>query len=232
MPLWNRVIVVKTKWHWTQKFRKKFIMCKSWNNQNYRQSSLLLLLLLLPFYGSLDFVLDNPGEPVPEETYTHSHLSWSSIIPYLLPPSFTIHGILCIQFTWLTVFFHNLSPSFLWPTSWPGLSTSYSVHFYYLHPIIVFFLQHMPIPSQFCLAVVSKLCHLFLVSLSTPYLELYLVVNATHPSEHSHLCLLKCHLIFHSHGQVSLPCNILQCTQLLYNLPLTINNISLLVSND
>jgi len=25
-----------------------------------------------PFYGSLDFVWDNPGEPVPEETFTHS----------------------------------------------------------------------------------------------------------------------------------------------------------------
>jgi len=24
-----------------------------------------------PFYGSLDFVRDNPGEPVPEETFTH-----------------------------------------------------------------------------------------------------------------------------------------------------------------
>ena len=127
----------------------------------------------------------------------------------------------------------------LFPQSLSKFSLAYllawTLHFIlhtFLHPIIVFFSQHMPIPSQFCLAVVSKLCHLFLVSLSTPYLELYLVVNATHPSEHSHLCLLKCHLIFHSHGQVSLPCNILQCTQLLYNLPLTINNISLLVSND
>jgi len=44
-----------------------------------------------PFYGSLDFVRDNMGEPVPEETFTHSHLS---VIPYLLPPSITIHGIL------------------------------------------------------------------------------------------------------------------------------------------
>jgi len=34
-----------------------------------------LRLLLQPFYGSLDFVWDNPGEPVPEETFTHSHLS-------------------------------------------------------------------------------------------------------------------------------------------------------------
>jgi len=32
-------------------------------------------------------------------------------------------------------------------------------------------------------------------------------------------------------GQVSLPCNILLCTQLLYRLPLIINDISLLVSN-
>ena len=29
-----------------------------------------------PFYGSMDFVRDNPGELVPEETFTHSHLSW------------------------------------------------------------------------------------------------------------------------------------------------------------
>ena len=34
-----------------------------------------------PFYGSVEFVRDNPGEPVPEETFTHSHSSWSSIIP-------------------------------------------------------------------------------------------------------------------------------------------------------
>jgi len=40
-----------------------------------------------PFYGSLDFVRGKPGEPEPEETFTHSHLSWSSIVPYLLHPS-------------------------------------------------------------------------------------------------------------------------------------------------
>ena len=37
------------------------------------------------------------------------HLLWWSIIPYLHPPSFMIHGILLVQFTCLTVFFHNLS---------------------------------------------------------------------------------------------------------------------------
>jgi len=57
------------------------------------------------FYGSVDFVRDNLGEPVPEETFTHSHLSWSSIVRYLLHPSTTIHGILPVQSTHLTVFF-------------------------------------------------------------------------------------------------------------------------------
>ena len=33
-----------------------------------------------PFYGSVEFVRDNQGEPVPQETFTHSHSSWSSII--------------------------------------------------------------------------------------------------------------------------------------------------------
>jgi len=37
-----------------------------------------------PFYGSVDFVRDNLGETVPEETFTHSHPSWSSNIPICL----------------------------------------------------------------------------------------------------------------------------------------------------
>jgi len=93
------------------------------------------------FYGSLDFVRDNPGEPVPDETSTHSHLSWSSIILHLLPPSVAIHGILPVQFKCMTVFLHNLCPSFLWSTSWSG--TSYSCTMYR-----VFFSQHMPTSLQ------------------------------------------------------------------------------------
>jgi len=83
-----------------------------------------------PFYSSLDSVRDNPGEPVPEETFTHSHLSWSSVIPYLLPPYIVIHGILPVQFTCLSVLFHNLCPSFLWSTSCVAQSISYSIHFF------------------------------------------------------------------------------------------------------
>jgi len=83
-----------------------------------------------PFYGSLDSVRDNPGEPAPEETFTHSHLSWSTVILYLLPSCITIHGILPVQFTCLTVFFHNLSSSF--PCLPLGLapSTSFSIHLF------------------------------------------------------------------------------------------------------
>jgi len=47
-----------------------------------------LLLQLHPLDGSLDFVQHNLGEPVSEETFTHSHRSWSSIIPYLLSSIF------------------------------------------------------------------------------------------------------------------------------------------------
>ena len=46
-----------------------------------------------------------------------------------------------------------------------------------------------------CFGVVSILYHLFLVFLSNPYLELF-YLNITYPSDHSHLCSLKCHLIF------------------------------------
>jgi len=56
-------------------------------------------------------VRDYPGRPVPEETFIHSHPFWSSDILYQLPPSTTIHSILLVQFTCLTVLSHNKSRS-------------------------------------------------------------------------------------------------------------------------
>ena len=64
-----------------------------------------------------------PGQPGWASTRRNIHpLTLIVVInhPYLLPPSTTIHGILPIQSTCFTVFFHNLSPSFLWSTSWPA----------------------------------------------------------------------------------------------------------------
>ena len=117
-----------------------------------------------------DFVQDNPGEPVPEETFTHSHLS---VVPYLLHPFITIYGILPVQFTCLTVFFHNFSPSFLCLPLSLAPSTSYSIHF---------FTQSL---SSFCstcpyhrnLLCCSKEIMSSNPSLSTLYLEFYLVAS-------------------------------------------------------
>ena len=43
-------------------------------------------------------------------------------------------------------FLHNLSPCPLWSTSWSG--ALHLIFHAFLHPISVFFTQHMPIPSQ------------------------------------------------------------------------------------
>jgi len=98
----------KQEWHFRFQVQNR---TRDWTDSNIHTQ---------PFYGSLDFVWDNPGEPVLEKTSTHSHLLCLSVVPYLLLPSIMIHGILPVQFTCLTVFFHNLSPRFFWSTSWPG----------------------------------------------------------------------------------------------------------------
>jgi len=79
--------------------------------------------------------------------------------------------------------------------------------------------------------VVPRLCHLILVSLNPllgilscslmPHIHLTILISAGWNAT-SFAFLM---------GQVSLSCSILLCTQLLYNLPLAINDISLLVSS-
>ena len=86
-----------------------------------------------------------PGYAGNRKTFIHSHASCSSDIPYQLPPSTTIYSILLIQFTCLTVLCHNLSPGSLWSSSWSG--ALYLIFHAFLHPVIIFFSQHMPIPS-------------------------------------------------------------------------------------
>jgi len=66
------------------------------------------------------FVQDYPGEPVPEEsernihphTYPDHHPTFISFFP-----STTIHYVVPVQFTCLTILLHNLFPSRLWSTS-------------------------------------------------------------------------------------------------------------------
>jgi len=82
-----------------------------------------------------------------------------------------------------------------------------------------------------CFAVVPRLCHLILVSLNLllgtiscslmPHIHLNILIS-------TRWCATSFSFLM---GQVSLPCNIVFHTKLLYNLPLTVNDISLLVSN-
>jgi len=104
-------------------------------NQQTKQQTTVLRL----------FVRDYPGEAVPEETLTHPP-SWSSSNLYQLLPSTTIHSILTVQITCLAIFLHNLFPCPVWSTSWSG--ALHLIFHTFLHPVSVFFSQHMPIPSQ------------------------------------------------------------------------------------
>jgi len=78
----------------------------------------------------VDFVQDNPGKPVPEKNI--HPLTPIVVIKYLYlpPPSTAIHGILAIQSTSFTVFFHNLSPGLLGLPLGPPPSASYTIHFF------------------------------------------------------------------------------------------------------
>jgi len=125
-----------------------------------------------PFHGFMDFVHDNLGEPVPEETFTHSHPSWSSVIPYLLSPSITIQVRLSVQFMCLTAY-STISLQVLFDLPL-GLapSTSYSIHFFIqsLSSLCSICPYHR---NLFCCSI--EIMSSNLVSLSTLHLELYLV---------------------------------------------------------
>ena len=80
---------------------------------------------------------------------------------------------------------------------------SYVTVLYGVHPSVpcarCFFLQHMPSPyhsSLFCCSTSTKIMSSIpdLPRLITWKSVFYL--NARHPSDYSHLCSLKCHLIF------------------------------------
>jgi len=125
-----------------------------------------------PFYCSLYFVWDYSCEPVPEETFTHSHLSWSLIILYLLPSSTIIHGILPVQFMCLIVFLYNFFPSLLQSTSWSG--TLHFILHIFLHPIIVFAAHDHTITNCFAVVLLQQSSNTSL-SFSTLYSELCLL---------------------------------------------------------
>jgi len=115
-----------------------------------------------------------PGRPVPEETFTHSHPSWSLDILYQLPPFTAIHSILCVQFTCLTA---SLQVLFGLPRGL-GPSTSYSMHFFMQSPSS--FRSTCPYQQQLIihysetfifLSVLFLLCTFFMLILSFVFVD-------------------------------------------------------------
>jgi len=126
-----------------------------------------------PFYGSVDFVQDNPSEPIPEQTFTHSHLSWSSnicllhLLRSMASSLVNQHALQSFSTISLQVFFglpRDLAPS-----------TSYSIHFF-IQSLSSFRSTCPYHRSLFCCSteIMSSNPSLSL-SLSTLYLELHLV---------------------------------------------------------
>jgi len=104
------------------------------------------------------FVRDYPDEPVPEETFTHSHLFWSSIIFYLLPLSTTIHGLFPVKFTCLVYLLVWHPPLHTPYISSPNHCLLFATHAH---------------TSATCSTVVPRLSRLMLFCLNS-YLELVL----------------------------------------------------------
>ena len=148
------------------------------------------------------FVRDNQGRPVPEKTLTHSHPTWSSDILYHLPPFTTIHGILFVHFTCLTILLDNLSPGL--PLGL-GPWTSYSIHFF--TQLSSSFFSTCPYQlSPFCCktSAMSSIPSLSLSSLLgslsfslTPHIHLTILISARWSA--TTFSVLT--------GQASLPCN-------------------------
>ena len=130
--------------------------CRTWSSINASVTSSQHTLSTIPPQNYLHIMLyiwksrqngvTNPGRLVLEETRTHSHPTWSSDILYHLPPFTTIHGVLFVHFTCLTILLDNLSPGPLWSSSW-SWTLNFILHTF-LHPIHIIFSQHVPIPTQ------------------------------------------------------------------------------------
>ena len=97
------------------------------------------------------FVRDYPGELLPEETFTQPP-SWSLSNFYQLLLFTMIHSILTVQIACVAIFLRNLCPFPFWSTSWSA--ALHLIFHTFLHPISVFFSQHMPyLRKLFCCSI-------------------------------------------------------------------------------
>jgi len=110
----------------------------------------------------------------PTHTYTDHQSSFICFLHLLQSVAISLFNLRAWHFFW-----HNHCPSLLWSTSWSG--TLHFILHTFLHPITVLFATHAHTNATY-FAVVPRLCHLILVSLSTLYLRtLIFYLNATLP---------------------------------------------------
>jgi len=151
-----------------------------------------------PFYGSLDFVRDYPTwvcqyEKKHSPTYTYpdrqsSFICFLHLLQSMASSRYSLHA--------RQSFCTTSDQVFLGLPLGLASSSSYSMHFF--TQSLSYF--HSTFPCH---------CNLFCCSTeiisSNPSLSLtctwnsILYLNATHPSDHSRLCPVKCHLIFFSY---------------------------------
>ena len=134
-------------------------------------------------------VRDYPGRLVPEETFTHSHPSWSPDILYQLPPSTTIHSILFVQFMCLTVYVLDSLTTTLSRSSLvfllvldpllhtPRISSPNHHHLFAAHAYTI----------AACSAVIPMPCHQFLIGLSSLLGHMAIWQPSASPSDVLHL---------------------------------------------
>jgi len=186
-----------------------------------------------PFYSSLYFVQDNLGEPV---RYQKKHSPTHIYCGHQLPLICFIH----LLWTMATSLFN--------PHAWQSFSTisrqvffglplglapstSYCIHFF-THSLSSFRSTCLYHRNLFCCSTEIKMSSKLSLSLNrllgtlscslVPHIHLTILISALWSATSFSFVM----------GQVSLPSNILLCTQLLYNLPLTIDDTSLLLSDD
>jgi len=132
------ILLKKNYWRWLK-------VCN-----DFRFTDVLLLLQL--FYCTLS---RTTWVSWYQKKHSPTHLSWSSSNIYQLLPSTRIHSILCVQFTCLTIFLHNVCPSPLWFTSWSG--ALHLILYTFFTQSVSCFRNTWPIPSQvYCLLIYSS----------------------------------------------------------------------------
>jgi len=151
------------------------------------------------------FCSDNPGEPAPEETFTHTHrghqLSLIRFIHLIWSLASSVLN-LCIWQSFSTISKFSLVLLLIWHPPLHTLYISSPSH------CLLFATHAHTIATSF--AVLPRLCHLILVSLSTLYLELLscsftphihltifisarscCTLTQTQPRQHPALCFLQ-----------------------------------------